>query len=78
MRQLQYSEYKGANKLLFFDLDMEVPIETIRNIVVQIAPSAIAEYLGYNESLDRYLYVLIVAIDDYVCENRLAAYEESH
>ena len=78
MRQLKYSEYKFASKLLFVELNVYPEIEFIRGIIEQVDPSARVEYLGYDELRDKYLYIIIIMDDSYVCENRIVAYEILH
>ena len=76
MRQLTYSEYKGANKLLFFELNREVQIDVVRNVITQVDPDARVEFLGYAEELDRYVYVIIIKDEEStICEDRVVAYE---
>ena len=78
MRQLKYSEYRGANKLLFFELNAEIQIETVRAVVAQVDPDAIVEYLGYDESRDKHTYTIIIYNESYACEDRIVAYEALH
>jgi len=79
MRQLKYSEYKGARKLLFFDLIGHPAIEVLRGIIEQVAPGARVEELGYDELHDKYLYAIIIYTDEnYACEDRIVLYELAH